>query len=107
MRLTVFLMLEAAPSWLALSRAERDRIAGEALGGLGVRLRHFDAEAFHARISDVAMIEADDPADYYFAIERLRDSPLIASGHFRVAEIVPAYEDGFRQFEAAERSDAV
>ena len=29
MRLTVFLMLEAAPSWLALSRAERDRIAGE------------------------------------------------------------------------------
>lgn len=108
MKLTVFLLLEATPAWLALSREERSQIADPAMADAfarpGLSCRYFDAEAFHARISDVAMIEADSPQDYYFAIERLRDSDLIARGYFRMVDIVPAYEDGFRAYEAA--SDA-
>jgi len=106
MKLTLFVMLWASPGWLRLDRAERDRIAGAALGRAlpeeGVSLRHFDAEAFHARISDIAVISADSAQQAYFAMERLRDTPLIAEGYFQVVDIVPAYEDGFRHFEEAE-----
>lgn len=104
MKMTVFLLLRAAPGWLQLGRKERGRVADTALGGLkslGVTLRYFDAEAFSARCSDVAMIETDDPKDYYFAMESLRDSPLIAKGYFEVVDIIPAFEDGFRAYEAA------
>ncbi|WP_158968602.1 darcynin family protein [Chachezhania sediminis] len=108
MKLTIFLMLRANPSWLALPRHERSRIGEAALaeafgefGDKGLSLRFFDAEAFNARVSDVAMIEAGDPKTWYFAMERLRDSPLIADGHFEVVEIVPAFEDGYRTFEAS------
>jgi len=106
MKLTVFLMLRAAPAWLALPRDRRAEIGSKALahafGSGDLSFRFFDAEAFNARISDVAMIETADPQAYYFAIERLRDSPLIADGYFEVVEIVPAYEDGHRVYEEAD-----
>lgn len=105
MKLTIFLLLRADASWLKLSREQRAQIAEKSLGARfsapGLRLRHFDAEAFHARISDVAVIEAEDPKAYYFAIEALRDSALIAEGYFELVEIIPSYEDGFRAYEAA------
>ncbi|MGR3761855.1 darcynin family protein [Roseobacteraceae bacterium NS-SX3] len=104
MKLTVFLLLRAAPSWLRLDRAERARIAAAALEPFtrnGLALRHFDAEAFHGRVSDMAVVEAENPETYYFAMEQLRDSPVIAEGHFEILDIIPAYEDGFRRYEAA------
>lgn len=106
MKLTLFMMLRAQPGWLRLDRGARARIAGTALErafpDAAVTLRHFDAEAFHARISDIAMITAESAEAAYFAIERLRDTPLIAERYFEVVEIVPAFEDGFRRFEEAE-----
>ena len=105
MKLTIFLLLRANASWLKLSREQRAQIAEASLGasfsGPGMRLRPFDAEAFHARISDIAMIEAEDPQAYYFAIESLRDSALISEGYFELVEIIPSYEVGFRAYEAA------
>jgi len=105
MKLTIFLLLRADASWLKLSRDRRAKVTEQSLGaifkGPGMRLRHFDAEAYHARISDIAVIEADDPQAYYFAIESLRDSALISEGYFELVEIIPSYEDGFRAYEAA------
>ncbi|MVO17197.1 darcynin family protein [Parasedimentitalea huanghaiensis] len=105
MTLTIFLFLRANPSWLQLTRKQRAKISKESLGATcsapGMKLRYFDAEAFHARISDIAMIEAEDPKAYYFAIEALRDSALLAEGYFELLEIIPSYEDGFRAYEAA------
>ncbi|SFH80816.1 darcynin family protein [Albimonas pacifica] len=103
--LTVFLLLRARPSWLALDRSAREALAGpalaEAFGARGIRLRHFDAEAFHGRVSDIAMAEVDGPLAWHCAMERLRDSPLLARDHFEVVDILPAIEDGFRLYEAA------
>lgn len=48
------------------------------------------------------MFETDDLRDYYFAVERLRDSPIFAHPYFEIVDIIPAIEDGFRAFEAAE-----
>jgi hypothetical protein len=106
MKMTVFLMLWASPDWLRLSREARNQIATEAMAAAfaegEIEVRHFDAEAFNARISDVAMITAGRAEDIYFTIERLRDTPLITEGYFKVVEIVPAFEDGFRRFEVAQ-----
>ena len=105
MKLTIFLLLRALPAWLALDRETRNRTAGqaleEALANGAVSMRFFDAEAFSGTCSDVAVFEADDPGQWYFAFERLRDSALFATPYFEVVNIVPAYEDGFRQFEAS------
>jgi len=105
MNLTIFLLLRADASWLKLSRQQRAEITEASLGtrfsAAGLRLRHFDTEAFHARVSEIAMIEAEDPQAYYFAVESLRDSALIADGYFELIEIIPSYEDGFRACEAA------
>ena len=110
MKFTLFLMLNAPVDWLRLSRAERDEIAEKSLAHVlsaqNVKLRHFDAEAFHGRLSDVAMIEEETADAAYFAIERLRDTALIAQGYFSVVDIVPAFEDGFRAFNRQDQTHA-
>ena len=110
MNFTLFLMLNASMDWLRMPRAEREIIAEKSLArvlsGQDVKLRHFDAEAFHGRISDVAMIEAETADAAYFAIERLRDTALIAQGYFTVVDIVPAFEDGFRAFNRQDQTHA-
>lgn len=106
MKLTVFLLLMATPEWLALDRAERTRISEDALGaafdGETVSFKFYDAEAFSARVSDIMVVTADTPRDYYFAMERLRDTALIVNRYFQVVEIIPAYKNGFREFENAQ-----
>jgi hypothetical protein len=62
-------------------------------------MRYFDAEAFSAHCSDVMMITASDLQQYYDFIETLRDSPMFAVPYFRLVQIVPAIEEGFRSFE--------
>ncbi len=105
-RFAIFLQLKALPAWLALSRADRRVIADKAfayaLKDGRVTLRHFDAEAFSAPTSDIALFETGDLAAYYFAIERLRDSPIFAHPYFDVIAIHPTIEDGYRAFETKE-----
>lgn len=104
--LTLFLHLRALPAWLALTRSERHRIGaeaiGEALAETGVTYRHFDAEAFSAECSDIAMLEAADHARLNRVMERLRDSAVFTRPYFELVSIIPAMEDGFRQFEQEE-----
>lgn len=107
MRYTFFVMLRATPAWLRLTRDERRALTDRHLGGAltaspGIRVRHFDAEAFTAVCSDVMMVDTDDPGLHYFFMERLRDTPLIHVPYFEVVHIIPAVEDGFRQFERGE-----
>jgi hypothetical protein len=103
---TIFMALRARPEWLRLSREERSDIAEKAmataLDGLPVRIRHFDAEAFSAVCSDVSLFETDDLEAYYFAIERLRDSAIFSKPYFEVVAIIPAMENGYRNFEAGQ-----
>lgn len=104
--LTLFLHLRALPAWLALSRSERHRIGAEAIGhalaDTGVTYRHFDAEAFSAACSDIAVLEAADHGGLNRVMERLRDSAIFARPYFEVVSIIPAMEDGFRHFEQGE-----
>ena len=99
MKMTIFICLKALSQWLALDRKDRATISEQALssalGGASVSYRYFDAEAFSSHISDVAMIEAETPREYYFVIERLRDSQLFAVPYFELVDIIPTFENGF------------
>jgi hypothetical protein len=107
MRFAVFIMLQATEAWLALTRAARSELSERHVGASlakyrALTLRYFDAEAFSAVCSDVMLITTDDLQQYYDFIETLRDSPMITTPYFRIVQIVPAVEDGFRSFEARE-----
>lgn len=105
MRLTIFFLLRTTPAWLALPRDERDALAVECLDRCDLSdcgtVRLFDAEAFNADVTDIMTVETDDLAAFYFAVERLRDTPLLAHPYFEVRTILPSVEDGFRAFAAS------
>ncbi|HEY1011247.1 MAG TPA: darcynin family protein [Herpetosiphonaceae bacterium] len=103
---TILVLMTATEAWLSLSRAERAGFVERTLGPIFARyegrvsLRTFDAEAFSARCSDVAMFEAEDLRAYYYLMEELRDTALFGQPYFRVNEIIPCIEGGFAEFEA-------
>ncbi|MFD3704476.1 darcynin family protein [Nocardia sp. NPDC058658] len=101
---TAFMMLTALPAWLALSRPERRNIADAALGtALAARtkttMRFYDAEAFTARCSDIAVFATTDLDEYYLAVEQLRDSALFTTPYFRLDDLILSVEDGHRAAE--------
>lgn len=101
---TIFVLLKTTTAWLRLERSERTKIADEVFSQLfqdeNITLRMFDAEAFTTKCTDVAMFQTEDMKQYYFLIERLRDSILITHPYFEIVEIIPTIEDGFRLFES-------
>lgn len=109
-RLSFFILLRALPAWLQLARAERQRIAEQAMGSAlalasaaqPVSLRHFDAEAFSGVCSDIVLCEASDMFQWHCVMESLRDSPVFSAPYFELLHIIPALEDGYRQFEAVQ-----
>lgn len=52
-----------------------------------VTARFFDAEAFNGRFSDFAVLETEDLGAYYFLIEALRDTPVIAEGYLTFSDV--------------------
>lgn len=107
MNYAFFVHLRATTAWLQLPRERRNALTAEHLHpllgpGAGLAMRYFDAEAFSASCSDVMLVETPDPRAWYFFMERLRDSPLIAHPYFDVVQIVPAIEGGFEAFERHE-----
>lgn len=96
---TVFMLVRATSSWLALPPPARHAFVDRVLRPIlarhpRVRLRYFDAEAYSARTSDVLLWEVGDEADYRGLVEDLRETPFWG-GHFAVREIIPAVEDDF------------
>ena len=105
MRTTFFMLLRATPAWLRLDRAERRRFRDEVLVPIFARhgattLRFYDAEAFSARCSDIAVFETTDTTDYYDLIEALRDTAFFNVPYYELVDIIPALEDGYLAYEA-------
>ena len=101
---TVFMLLKATAAWLALSRDEPDAHYDSALMQVfnrfpAVRLRCFDASAFHGRCSDVLVWDTTDMAEYHEAVETLRAHPLLGQRYFEIVEVIPSIPDGWRDFE--------
>jgi hypothetical protein len=62
-----------------------------------VRLRFFDASAFHSRCSDVLVWETSDMPEYRDAVDTLRCDELLAKPYFEVLDVIPSMADGGRE----------
>ncbi|MBX9705668.1 MAG: Darcynin 1 [Gammaproteobacteria bacterium] len=101
---TLFLLVRANSNWLALTRQQRgklfaDHVMHHLQNQTKIHMRYFDAEAFHAKISDIIVIETSDLKCYYFWMEALRDSPIFAENYFTLIDVIPSIENGFSQYE--------
>ncbi|GAA0402001.1 darcynin family protein [Streptomyces luteireticuli] len=107
MKYGIVLTYTVTERWLALSREERNAMREAHLEPAfaahadRVRARFFDAEAFSGRISDFVVLETEDLGAYYFLIEALRDTPVVAGGYLTFGEIFLGVEDGFHRYEQA------
>ncbi|MEV5375795.1 MULTISPECIES: darcynin family protein [Streptomyces] len=107
----IVLTYTVTPRWLALSREQRNAMRAQHLEPVfaayadRVKARFFDAEAFNGRISDFAVLETGDLGSYYFLIEALRDTPVIAEGYLTFNDVFLGVEDGFHAYEQALASE--
>ncbi len=104
--LTFFMSLRSQPAWLALTRQQRaDFIAGTVRPIFArystVKLRFYDAEAFSGRCTDLAVFETADLQAYAFLIDALRDTPFFGLPYFEVLDVIPAMENGYRDYDDA------
>jgi hypothetical protein len=107
MQYTVFVLYRALPAWLALSRSQREAFFARKAAPIlakyeaEVEVRLFDAEAFHAQVSDVMTITCNDLRAYYFFMEALRDTELFSKPYIELKDVIISLENGFRQYEAS------
>ena len=105
MKYTILVLYKIQPSFLQLDRSERNKVMEKQVAPImanfadKLEIRMFDSEAFHATTSDFLIIECADLSDYYFFMERLRDTPLFTKPYIQLNDIIIGLEDGFRQFE--------
>jgi hypothetical protein len=96
---TYFMHLMTTPAWLALPPSKRHEFVDTTIRPLlkanpSVSLRYFDAEAFSADVSDVAMWETTDVLAYQSVVDQLRETPFW-SHYFEIVKIVPSIEQAF------------
>lgn len=90
--------------WLRMARTEREKHEQVFRAGVvapfadRLTVRHFDAEAFCADHSDFLVVETEDLRAYYYFIERLRDSDIIANGWAKITDISMGIEDGYKEY---------
>ena len=105
MKYEIVIRYEFDPSWLRLSREQRNEkeevFQKEIVGPFADKMsvRHFDAEAFATDYSDFLFVETDDIKTYYYFIEKLRDSEFIAQGWVRLRDISIGLQDGYKEYE--------
>jgi hypothetical protein len=103
--LTLFMLLRSQPSWLRLSRAERQAFIAAEIAPIlerypAVSLRFFDAEAFTGRCTDVLVWTAADLKSWSFLMDALRDTAFFAAPYYEVVDIIPALENAYADYDA-------
>ncbi|CAH0537720.1 darcynin family protein [Vibrio marisflavi] len=100
-----FVHMNATRNWLSLDREDRNTYFSETVEEIfsrypSVSVRLYDAEAFTAKCSDIAVYETENIQDYYYLIEELRDTKVFTEPYFEIVDIFPAIENGFVEFES-------
>lgn len=100
----ILLLLNASREWLSLSREARTLFFRQKLQPAfarvqnTVKVRFFDTEYFHARVSDFIYLEAGNLHDYQLLMEMLRDTELYTSPYFHLIDIIIGQENAFETF---------
>lgn len=94
---TYFVHMNATPAWLSLSPEDRHQFVNQTLHPIFQRYPHvtlklYDAEAFTASCSDIAVFETEDTDDYTALMDNLRNSEIFTAPYFEIIDIIPAIE---------------
>jgi len=100
-RYTFFIHMNATKEWTSLTEAERNSYFTETLKGIfltypSVLVRLYDAEAFSAKCTDIAVCETEILEDYNLLVEDLRNSEMFSVPYFEVVDVFPTIEDDFK-----------
>ncbi|MFI8685854.1 darcynin family protein [Rossellomorea sp. NPDC077527] len=101
----VFIVLvEFYPSWLAMTREERGKLADELkeviLKYPEVHVRFFDAEAFPGKeYTDFLICETNNVQKYHYMWEELRDHSVYTEGHMKIKDVIMGSEEAYKKFE--------
>lgn len=88
----IVLSFSFSNEWLGLPRDERRAFEEKNVFPLfakyadRVKRRSYDTDAFDTRASDFMILETQDLQAYYFLIEELRDSALLARGYCTIED---------------------
>jgi hypothetical protein len=97
-------MLKATTKWLVMNKEYRANMFKQFLFPLmasysdHIHFKVFNAEAFHAHVSDFFVVETGNIEKYYEFLQDLKGTKFFASESFELHDIVVGAENGFRQF---------
>lgn len=101
----VFIVLvEFYPSWLAMFRDERKKLANELkkiiLKYPEVKVRFFDAEALPGKdYTDIIFCETNNIQKYHYMWEELRDHRIYTDKHMKIKNVIMGIEEAYKRFE--------
>ncbi len=104
MKYSILLMLNATPKWWVMNNEYRSNLFKQHLFTLftsyegHIHFRVFNADAFHAHVSDFFTLETSDLAQYYNFLKELRATKLFTNEYFILKDIVMGAENGFKEF---------
>ena len=94
---SIFMHMNATKAWLKLSAQERRNYIIQELAPIAqkyptVSITFFDAEAYTARCSDIAILKTQALEDYAHLMDALRKSVLFTEPYFELVDIIPTVE---------------
>ena len=71
-----------------------------------IQFQVYNAEAFHAKVSDFFVVETTNLEKYYQFLQKLKATKVFADEFFELEDIVMGAENGFRQFNEQMKKEA-
>ena len=102
MEYTILILVNATNQWLLLPRKDRDSFVEKELQPVfekfssSCKIRLFDSDFTHSRISDFLIIETDNLKEYGYLIGYLRESKTFAIPYFEIKDLIIGVNNNFR-----------
>jgi len=112
MKYTILLLLKASPKWWGMSKEYRTKLFNQFLFPVlasyadHIHVQVFNAEAFHAQVSDFFVVETTNIEQYYQFLQELKSTKVFADEFFELHDIVMGAENGFRHFNERMKQEA-
>lgn len=97
---TIFVLMNATTAWLSMTNQERREHTIHDLGPIiqkypQVSVELYDAEAYTAHCSDIAVMRTEDLNGYADFMDELRKSPLFVVPYYELVEILPTMQNDY------------
>jgi len=102
MTYTILVLANTTPSWLCLSRTERDHFVENEIRPILTKYAHsctvrlFDCDFTNPGISDFMIIETKNMAEFGYMMGYLRESKTFAVPYFEIKDLIIGVPNNFR-----------